>query len=57
MTIFNPCKKCLVKSMCRLRCYKRQDFWNTRAIFFDYLGKTGCTLALITILASCLKII
>ena len=30
MTLFNPCKKCIVRSMCRVRCHARQDFWDTR---------------------------
>lgn len=36
MKIFDPCKKCLVKSMCRERCESRQSYWDTRSEIVDW---------------------
>lgn len=54
MQILNPCKKCLVKMMCRTRCPEMQDFWNTREKFFDRLGKLGVTSSVLVIIITIL---
>jgi hypothetical protein len=49
MTILNPCRKCLVKPICRYRCDKRQNYWDTIADFWNYLSKVLIIIAMLTI--------
>jgi len=50
MTLFNPCRKCIVRPMCRQRCHSRQDYWDTREKSVNIVCKSMVALAILTII-------
>jgi len=50
MHILNPCRKCIVKAMCRIRCPARQDFWDTREKLVNVVCKLMIASAILAII-------
>jgi len=50
MQILNPCRKCIVRAICRIRCPARQDFWDTREKTITFICKSSVTCALLVLL-------
>lgn len=50
MQILNPCRECIVKAMCQIRCPARQDFWDTREKLVNAVCKLMVTSAILTII-------
>lgn len=55
MQIFYPCKKCIIKSICEIRCIEEKDYWETRNSIFSIIAKVLCIASFITIFSSLLK--
>ena len=52
MQFRNPCKLCIIRPICRVRCPARQDFWDTRANITEVVSRGLIALSLITIMVS-----
>ena len=50
MQILNPCKRCIVKAMCQIRCPARQTYWNTREKVVNVVCTLMVTSAILTII-------
>lgn len=49
MQILNPCRKCILKSICTARCEEKQKFWDIRVEIFEWIERI--------LLVSCVVII
>ena len=50
MQFKNPCKKCIVKTVCKERCYYEQDYWETRLFIITLTIKICIFAAFVTFL-------
>lgn len=44
MQIFYPCKKCIIKSICKISCIEKDDYWKTRNSIVNNVVTTACLL-------------